>query len=92
MLGLIRDWRYRAQCRRALRHYAADGGEQILNSPDAFDTFCEGLPSVPGVAALMAAGPVEAGGDLLKQLFSWVWEHREEIIKFILEIIALFPK
>jgi hypothetical protein len=92
VLHLVRDWRYRAKSRQLLRDVTKAGGPggepagHVLDDPDMFEAFCEGLPS---------KFPPKVGGpviDTIKELFKDAWDHREEIVKFILEIIALFPK
>ena len=93
MFHLIRDWRYRAKARHLLRSIGTDEANQILESSDHFDTFCEGLVSLPGArTAVSAVGDGSPILDKISALFKWAWDHREEVIKFVLEIISLFPK
>lgn len=92
MLGLVRDWRYRLKSRQLLRHIGTPEAHRVLNDPDSFDSFCEGLPSTAPPEVMGAVGDGQPILDAIKQFFAWAWAHKEEIIKFILELIALFPK
>jgi hypothetical protein len=95
LFGFIRDWRYRLKCRQLLRHVGTAEAHQILESPDHFDAFCEGLPSQAPAEVMADVGEDGAGNpilDAITKLFQWAWTNRNEIIKFILTIISLFPK
>lgn len=60
----------------------------VRSNPDALSDFVAGVPAVKG-----CAGAFAGDGKLLDWLSSvgkWLWDHREELVAFLMELAKLF--
>lgn len=90
--------RHRMAADRFLRKLERDGRltreqdaavQQIRDNPEAFDDFVAGMGGIKGAKAVMG----DTGApflDWLTNVGKWMWENREAIMKFIMEIVKLF--
>ena len=57
--------------------------QEVDSRPEKFNLLCD---KIDGMTTRYGFNSKE------RPFLHWLWEHREEILKFILEIIAIIPK